>query len=164
MGPSTLPPAARQDCTRQKPTKIQGTPARFVSYPRPNINHKLLAPFLKVGRVSLFVRWAHWHLVRYFSLGNLSTLRIGFSAQSPMGPRCAAVFSCRPSKQRLGRTADSNRQSGSCLDLSVRSPSCCLEAAMIGLSPAIPAWHHSCSSDSYRRCNAPQPAPHWVIA
>jgi regulation of enolase protein 1 (concanavalin A-like superfamily) len=34
-----------------------------------------------------------WHLVRYFSLGKLSDLRIGFSSQSPTGSGCTAVFS-----------------------------------------------------------------------
>lgn len=34
-----------------------------------------------------------WHFIRYFSLGELSSLRVGFSTQSPLGPKCAAVFS-----------------------------------------------------------------------
>lgn len=34
-----------------------------------------------------------WHLVRYFTLGNLSDLKVGFSAQSPTGTQCKAVFS-----------------------------------------------------------------------
>lgn len=34
-----------------------------------------------------------WSLVRYFSLGDLSHLSLGFSAQSPTGPRCRARFS-----------------------------------------------------------------------
>jgi regulation of enolase protein 1 (concanavalin A-like superfamily) len=36
---------------------------------------------------------AYWHLVRYFSLGNMAHLRAGFSAQSPTGRQCRAVFS-----------------------------------------------------------------------
>jgi regulation of enolase protein 1 (concanavalin A-like superfamily) len=35
----------------------------------------------------------HWHFVRYFTLGKLSELRVGFSSQSPTGGRCTAVFS-----------------------------------------------------------------------
>ncbi len=34
-----------------------------------------------------------WHLVRYFTLGKIDSLRVGFSAQSPTGEKCAAVFS-----------------------------------------------------------------------
>jgi uncharacterized protein len=34
-----------------------------------------------------------WYLVRYFSLGDVRDLRIGFSAQSPIGARCRALFS-----------------------------------------------------------------------
>jgi uncharacterized protein len=34
-----------------------------------------------------------WHLVRYFTLGPLNHLRVGFSSQSPTGQRCQAVFS-----------------------------------------------------------------------
>jgi regulation of enolase protein 1 (concanavalin A-like superfamily) len=33
-----------------------------------------------------------WHFVRYFSLGRLDVLRAGFSAQSPTGEKCRAVF------------------------------------------------------------------------
>jgi regulation of enolase protein 1 (concanavalin A-like superfamily) len=33
-----------------------------------------------------------WHLVRYFSLGDLPQVRIGFS-QSPMGEQCKVIFS-----------------------------------------------------------------------
>lgn len=36
---------------------------------------------------------AYWYLVRYFTLGKLENLQVGFSAQSPTGERCAAVFS-----------------------------------------------------------------------
>jgi hypothetical protein len=35
----------------------------------------------------------YWHFVRYFSLGNLEQLRVGFSTQSPMGQGCRAIFS-----------------------------------------------------------------------
>ena len=34
-----------------------------------------------------------WHFVRYFSLGLTDVLQAGFSAQSPTGPGCRAVFS-----------------------------------------------------------------------
>lgn len=33
-----------------------------------------------------------WHFVRYFSLGLTESLRVGFSAQSPTGEQCRAVF------------------------------------------------------------------------
>jgi regulation of enolase protein 1 (concanavalin A-like superfamily) len=36
---------------------------------------------------------AYWHLVRYFTLGKLENLRVGFAAQSPSGAQCTAVFS-----------------------------------------------------------------------
>lgn len=35
----------------------------------------------------------YWHMVRYFSLGNVGNLRVGFEAQSPFGEGCTAVFS-----------------------------------------------------------------------
>jgi regulation of enolase protein 1 (concanavalin A-like superfamily) len=35
----------------------------------------------------------HWHFVRYFTLGKLDDLRVGFSAQSPTGKQCRVVFS-----------------------------------------------------------------------
>lgn len=35
----------------------------------------------------------YWHLARYFTLGRLSRLRIGFSAQSPTGQSCRVLFS-----------------------------------------------------------------------
>jgi uncharacterized protein len=35
----------------------------------------------------------YWHLVRYFTLGKLDALRVGFSAQSPTGEKCSAAFS-----------------------------------------------------------------------
>jgi len=36
---------------------------------------------------------SYWHLVRYFSLGDLPSLQVGFSSQSPRGQRCRTVFS-----------------------------------------------------------------------
>jgi regulation of enolase protein 1 (concanavalin A-like superfamily) len=33
-----------------------------------------------------------WHFVRYFSLGLTDVVRAGFSAQSPTGATCRAVF------------------------------------------------------------------------
>lgn len=35
----------------------------------------------------------YWRLVRYFSLGQLDGVRVGFSAQAPTGKQCRAVFS-----------------------------------------------------------------------
>ena len=35
----------------------------------------------------------YWHFVRYFSLGAAERIQVGFSAQSPTGAKCAAVFS-----------------------------------------------------------------------
>ncbi len=35
----------------------------------------------------------YWRLARYFTLGKLSNLQVGFSSQSPTGQRCTAVFS-----------------------------------------------------------------------
>jgi hypothetical protein len=35
----------------------------------------------------------YWHMVRYFSLGDLANLRVGLSAQSPRGRSCRVVFS-----------------------------------------------------------------------
>ncbi len=35
----------------------------------------------------------YWHLVRYFTLGTLRELQVGFSVQSPTGKGCTAVFS-----------------------------------------------------------------------
>jgi regulation of enolase protein 1 (concanavalin A-like superfamily) len=35
----------------------------------------------------------YWHFVRFFSLGIVEQLRVGFSTQSPMGQGCQAVFS-----------------------------------------------------------------------
>jgi uncharacterized protein len=35
----------------------------------------------------------YWNLVRYFTLGAVPGLRLGFSSQSPTGSGCRAVFS-----------------------------------------------------------------------
>ena len=35
----------------------------------------------------------YWHMVRYFTLGNVEHLRIGFEAQSPTGEGCTVIFS-----------------------------------------------------------------------
>jgi uncharacterized protein len=35
----------------------------------------------------------YWHMVRYFTLGKLENLRVGFLAQSPIGQSCNVVFS-----------------------------------------------------------------------
>jgi uncharacterized protein len=35
----------------------------------------------------------YWHMVRYFTLGNVKHLRIGFEAQSPTGEGCMVIFS-----------------------------------------------------------------------
>jgi regulation of enolase protein 1 (concanavalin A-like superfamily) len=35
----------------------------------------------------------YWPMARYFTLGELSALQVGFSAQSPTGERCSAIFS-----------------------------------------------------------------------
>jgi len=34
-----------------------------------------------------------WHFVRYFTIGDLSNLRVGFAAQSPVGKGCPVHFS-----------------------------------------------------------------------
>ena len=34
-----------------------------------------------------------WHMARYFSLGELDDLKVGFSSQSPRGEKCTTVFS-----------------------------------------------------------------------
>lgn len=34
-----------------------------------------------------------WHLIRYFTLGKISSIKIGFSVQSPKGNSCTATFS-----------------------------------------------------------------------
>lgn len=55
--------------------------------------------YLRVARTpqTLAFHYSHgghtWHLVRYFSLGRLDTLAVGFSAQSPTGAGCTALFS-----------------------------------------------------------------------
>jgi hypothetical protein len=35
----------------------------------------------------------YWHMVRFFSLGQVDKLRIGFETQSPTGEGCKAIFS-----------------------------------------------------------------------
>jgi len=35
----------------------------------------------------------YWHLVRYFTLGQMKDLQVGFSSQSPTGQKCNTVFS-----------------------------------------------------------------------
>lgn len=35
----------------------------------------------------------YWHMVRYFSLGEISNVQVGLSAQSPHGRSCRVVFS-----------------------------------------------------------------------
>lgn len=34
----------------------------------------------------------YWHLVRHFALGKMEGMRVGFSAQSPTGRACRAIF------------------------------------------------------------------------
>lgn len=55
--------------------------------------------YLRVARTAqtLAFHFSHdgsvWQFVRYFTLGKLNSLRVGFSAQSPTGTKCAVVFS-----------------------------------------------------------------------
>ena len=55
--------------------------------------------YLRIARIAATFAFHYspdrkfWHLVRYFGLGELRNLRIGFSAQSPTGYGCTAVFS-----------------------------------------------------------------------
>ncbi len=35
----------------------------------------------------------YWNMVRYFTLGKVENLRVGFEAQSPTGEGCNVVFS-----------------------------------------------------------------------
>ena len=55
--------------------------------------------FLRVVRTpqSLAFHFSHdgrnWQFVRYFTLGQLGSLQVGFSAQSPTGAKCAVTFS-----------------------------------------------------------------------
>ncbi|MGB7537846.1 MAG: DUF1349 domain-containing protein [Anaerolineales bacterium] len=54
---------------------------------------------LRVARTpqTLAFHYSHdgrvWNFVRYFTLGRMDALRAGFSAQSPTGEKCRAVFS-----------------------------------------------------------------------
>jgi hypothetical protein len=57
----------------------------------------------KIGRTFVFhysLDSNIWHMVRYFSLGNLSQMKVGFSAQSPTGKGCEVVFSEIDYRQR----------------------------------------------------------------
>lgn len=47
---------------------------------------------------------AAWHFVRYFTLGQPTALRAGFSSQSPRGQGCSATFS--DIRYRPGRLSD----------------------------------------------------------
>jgi uncharacterized protein len=55
--------------------------------------------YLRVSKISRIFAFHYsldgdyWHMARYFTLGNLSNLKIGFSAQSPTGDGCEVVFS-----------------------------------------------------------------------
>lgn len=55
--------------------------------------------YLRVAATPASIAFHHsldgkfWHMVRYFALERKSALQVGFSSQSPMGKRCAAVFS-----------------------------------------------------------------------
>jgi regulation of enolase protein 1 (concanavalin A-like superfamily) len=55
--------------------------------------------YLRVARTpqTLAFHYSHdgriWQFVRYFTLGQLGSLQVGFSAQSPSGAKCAVVFS-----------------------------------------------------------------------
>jgi regulation of enolase protein 1 (concanavalin A-like superfamily) len=55
--------------------------------------------YLRVARTptTLAFHYSHdghvWQFVRYFTLGTTGPLKVGFSAQSPTGTKCAAVFS-----------------------------------------------------------------------
>jgi len=57
------------------------------------------AVFLRVARMGRTFAFhysldgTYWNLVRYFTLGNVENLRIGFEAQSPTGEGCNVVFS-----------------------------------------------------------------------
>lgn len=46
----------------------------------------------------------YWHFVRHFSLGHTAELQVGFSAQSPTGKQCRAMFS--DIQYRAGRLLD----------------------------------------------------------
>lgn len=55
--------------------------------------------YLRVARTprTLAFHYSHdgrfWHFVRYFALGKLNPIQVGFSAQSPTGQKCGVVFS-----------------------------------------------------------------------
>ena len=55
--------------------------------------------YLRIARIdsALAFHFSHdagyWHLIRYFTLGDLRDIAVGFSVQSPKGDRCKASFS-----------------------------------------------------------------------
>lgn len=55
--------------------------------------------FLRVARIAsafalhFSLDGKYWNMVRYFTLGNVDSLRAGFEAQSPTGEGCNAIFS-----------------------------------------------------------------------
>jgi len=62
----------------------------------PIAGHEVYLRIAKTPRVLAFHfsrDGRYWHLVRYFTLGDLGNLRVGFSSQSPRGLRCKTVFS-----------------------------------------------------------------------
>jgi regulation of enolase protein 1 (concanavalin A-like superfamily) len=79
---------------------------------------------VEIERPEIFLRVAHtpqtlvfhyshdgrfWNFVRYFTLGPMEELRAGFSAQSPTGEKCTAVFSeinYRPGRLKDNRSGE----------------------------------------------------------
>lgn len=58
--------------------------------------HEVYLRVAKLGQAYAFhasVDGRVWHLIRYFSSNNLENATVNFSAQSPMGEGCTAVFS-----------------------------------------------------------------------
>jgi uncharacterized protein len=55
--------------------------------------------FLRIAKTPRIVAFhfstdgQRWGLVRYFSLGSMEKVRVGFSAQSPTGTSCRVLFS-----------------------------------------------------------------------
>lgn len=55
--------------------------------------------YLRIARIAFTFAFHYstdrkfWHLVRYFGLGDLHNLQVGFSTQSPTGQGCTAIFS-----------------------------------------------------------------------
>jgi uncharacterized protein len=70
--------------------------------------------YLRVARTpqTLAFHYSHdgrdWRFVRYFTLGKLSSVRFGFSAQSPKGGGCAVVFS----EMRYSRASLNDNRNG----------------------------------------------------